>query len=539
VNDAIRQTLSGFSNRPRGVVREHEILRVSGLMLGPNPESCADQGRREILQWAQMRCGGRLPPEAWRCESFEYLSGGRNRSCIRLQTEESDIWAIRADDPDTSVPGRVWTTEIVIGLHPGERARFSARLLASTAEDYLQIEPSVPRCVLQIIQVCGLTCGGQRVRTEATLVETAEEVETLIGALVDPARHLPSILITLPNATFERHPFMDAERLARGVAGLAQVYVLHPACTWALSERFGRVRGVFGGAVRLYFAGFSDACDPYAHRLILADRVASPEGAAHCEAFLRQSVAEESVRRAALGRDVLAFSAIRTASLSIRQAELETASASDTEQLRAARARLAALETQVLEQKAEQEYYLAEYESERLRAETAERQLQESNARNQQLLLQLRAKGGRPNAEMDVPAHWSELADWCEENLRDRLVLTPAARKGMKAPLFDDVAVVARCLRWLAESCLQRRIEGGAGSLRDEVIEEGVRNSPCGSDKYFFDWQGRRLTADWHVKNGGNTRDPARCLRIYYCFDDETQRIIVSDLPAHRRTGAS
>ena len=39
--------------------------------------------------------------------------------------------------------------------------------------------------------------------------------------------------------------------------------------------------------------------------------------------------------------------------------------------------------------------------------------------------------------------------------------------------------------------------------------------------------------------SGGNTRDPSRCLRIYYCFDEQTQQIIVSDMPAHRRTAAS
>jgi hypothetical protein len=82
------------------------------------------------------------------------------------------------------------------------------------------------------------------------------------------------------------------------------------------------------------------------------------------------------------------------------------------------------------------------------------------------------------------------------------------------------------------------RISGG-GSLREIVVEEGIRNSPCGEDTYEFDWSGRKFSADWHIKNGGNTRDPSRCLRIYYCFDEQTQQIIVSDMPAHRRTEAS
>ena len=54
-----------------------------------------------------------------------------------------------------------------------------------------------------------------------------------------------------------------------------------------------------------------------------------------------------------------------------------------------------------------------------------------------------------------------------------------------------------------------------------------------------FDWQEGRLSADWHVKNGGNTREPRRCLRIYYGFDEATRQVVVADMPAHRRSGAT
>jgi hypothetical protein len=100
------------------------------------------------------------------------------------------------------------------------------------------------------------------------------------------------------------------------------------------------------------------------------------------------------------------------------------------------------------------------------------------------------------------------------------------------------VALVGRCLRWLASTCRDRRINGG-GSLANIPIEEGVENAPCGADSFNFDFHGRRLQADWHVKSGGNTHDPVRCLRIYYAFDEMTQQIVIAEMPAHRRTGAS
>ncbi len=75
--------------------------------------------------------------------------------------------------------------------------------------------------------------------------------------------------------------------------------------------------------------------------------------------------------------------------------------------------------------------------------------------------------------------------------------------------------------------------------MRDEQIEEGIRNAPCGNDEFEVTWEGRTHSVDWHVKTGGNTRDPARCLRIYYFWEPSSKVIVIADMPAHRRTGAS
>ncbi|MCA9906870.1 MAG: hypothetical protein KC547_23605, partial [Anaerolineae bacterium] len=126
--------LSPLASRMSRVVREHEVLRVAGWMTGDEPTAVANAAIEEVLRWAQRRCGGQLPPEAWERKSFDYLSGGRNSSCVHLQAGTSDLWAIRADDPDKTVAERVWTTEVVVGLLPDQPAKFSARLMVSTPE---------------------------------------------------------------------------------------------------------------------------------------------------------------------------------------------------------------------------------------------------------------------------------------------------------------------------------------------------------------------------------------------------------------------
>lgn len=140
--------------------------------------------------------------------------------------------------------------------------------------------------------------------------------------------------------------------------------------------------------------------------------------------------------------------------------------------------------------------------------------------------------------DMLLPKTWADFADWCDRHFPGRLILAPRARRGVKSPDFQDVELAAKCLQWLATTCRDRFLRGG-GSLSNVPVLDGVENAPCGSDAFEFDFQDRRLKADWHIKSGGNTRDPRRCLRIYYAFDDQTQQIVVAAMPAHERTGAT
>ncbi len=140
------------------------------------------------------------------------------------------------------------------------------------------------------------------------------------------------------------------------------------------------------------------------------------------------------------------------------------------------------------------------------------------------------------------PASWDGFAGWCETHLGDRLALSPRACNSIKKARYEDVELAAHCLAWLAGDYRRARLEGAGNSLQGPVpAGSGVRNDRCGGDSFEFDWQGKRLQADWHIKSGGNTRDPARCLRIYYCWheDDRGGQVVVADMPAHVRSRAT
>lgn len=482
---------------------------------------------------------GNCRPKLGTGNPCDHNLGGRNSDGIRLQSGNSDIWAIRADDPDKTVAERVWTTEVVIGQLEAQPPKFSARLLVSTPEAELAIEPHTPGFVQQVVETCGLVSGLRRLSPEPMLIESETDAEDLIEFLVDPDRQLPVFIITLKDESAQDHPTLNAAALSRAMLGLAHVALVYPQPTWKLTSHFGKFKSVFGGAARIYLPGFSDDADPYHHRLVLADQIATAEGAARCTRWIRQVVADESVRRSRLGREVLPFAAIRNASLKLRQETLKTEDASTVEQLAAANARIEALEKRVEEQADENQYYLDEFERERTRAESAEAQAQSSAYLVQDLTRLLKIAGSDPDEAIELPTRWSDLVDWCNRHLSGRLVLTPRAQSGVRKAAYRYVDSAARALLWLANDCRDQRMNGGDGSINNLTIFDGVMNASCGSDTYDFDWNGRRFSADWHVKSSGNTRKPERSLRIYYCFDPQTQQIIVSDLPAHRRSGAT
>ena len=254
---------------------------------------------------------------------------------------------------------------------------------------------------------------------------------------------------------------------------------------------------------------------------------------------MKSIAASESIRRNRLGRDVLAFGTIRNLSLTANQQRLAREGASEGDQLVAAQARIAALEKAREDDAATIEFFDSETTRAEERAAAAEALHRGAVFRIQQLSERLGMAAATTEPEFPLPSSWPEFSDWCDGHFAGRVALAPPARRSIKSSTFGNLELAARCLIWLATTYRDGRLKGGEGDFLDAILESGVRNSPCGSDEFDLDWQGRRYTADWHIKSGGNTRDPQRCLRIYYFWEPETQQVVIADMPGHRRSSAT
>jgi hypothetical protein len=280
--------------------------------------------------------------------------------------------------------------------------------------------------------------------------------------------------------------------LAKATFGIARVIVIPARYTWVLTREFGKPLSVFNGAARAYLPGFTYDANPFAHRLFLLAPDAEGNRARSALTALRWIAASESVRRFKLGTDVLTFSAVRKASLDMERQRLREIGSADTEQLRAAQAQIEALKEDLRRSEETQQWLSDEHKAAEERAQILEQQLRGAQFRIQQLLAQLRARGEEPDANIALPNAWDAFADWCDEVLSGRVVLSGRARREVKSPDFNDPQTAARCLLWLANEYRDSRINGGSGDLR-KPIAEGIYNDRCGADSFEFDWGRRKM----------------------------------------------
>lgn len=531
--------------RASRVIREREILRLAAILEGADQNELASAARQVILEWVETRTSGQLPKVAWDHEGFEHLSGGRDCTAIRIVDDVGDTWAIRSDDPDTDIAQRVWTTEAIIGRwfeKPG--VLMSLRVLASSPEGKLDIEPAVPRFMQRLVSEFDFRQGTEKLTLEPWIIESDDDMELLIEALIDPSRKIPIIVLSVPQSeTDSMKPLINSVEITRATLGIARIVVLPARFTWGLTERLGKRLSVFDGAARVYLPGFTEDADPYGgHELFLAKRLTNEGGVSQASTGLRWIAANESLRRLRMGDDVLSYATLKEKSLKLERERLEEQGASFAEQLQAFQAQTANLEEELTKLQREQQWFSDEHAKAEDRARRAEEKQKELEYRNQRLIDQIKTQGGSPGANIPLPTSWLEFADWCDLNLIGRVQISARARRELKGPLFLDFETAAKSLLWLANYYYERRVSGGEGDLQGPIEYmglSGIQNGRCGSDTFPFEWQGRNVDVDWHIKKGGNTRDPSRCLRIYYFWDDVTRQVVIASMPAHIRTSAT
>ena len=529
-----------------------QIVRVTADLVGDDKARAIGEAREQVLKWLEVRVGS-LPEQAWANESFDHMTPGRFAAGVRIQLPEGEYWCVRCDDPDKEIAGRTWTTEVSLARQ-GSKARFGMRLMMATAEPEPAYKPSVPGVVRQVSEIPGLIEYDRLLSVDPIYVADDEALSSLVRLLLDPRRRRLAYVASLGEGeTDPAKAPLDSSALAHRCLGIAHVAVITGPMSFGLSDYLGKQLSVFRGAVRTYRPGMTEEDDPYLHPLALPTRIemwreVGPSAfvdmlVANAAGFSTQSIDE--------ARELPTFTKARQVALQVSRQARENEGGDAASLLELA-----------LEELDEQrrgvddlEALAADEERKRLEAEERLTAVEGTNEWLRRRVLELEAqsdalRGSRPQEA--IPESYDELKDWADRSLPGRVIITPRAQRDTKDGNFKDVSLVYRCLQILGNEYWRMRTQGGgeaAAACENALKQLGVKNERTGKeqllreqdDTFLVPWGpgGRKHLLEWHLKNGGNTRDPARCLRIYYFWDDDTQQVVVGSLPGHLHTRAT
>lgn len=511
------------------------VVQVVSELVGDDAATAIASAREEVLAWLTDKGVRNLPSNARDGAAFEIdASEG-----LPVTVESHDqVWAMRFDAPDSAVAGRLWRTEVILGTL-ASRALVGVRLTVISPRAGVPVRWSVPRVVRRLVERPGLRDYGARLMGCPWRVDTPDEVDALVRLMEQPAR--TRRVFVLSEDRYGNRA-LDAESLAKRLAGLAHVVTLSHDGAALLTARVGDGLGVFGRAMRTYAPGFAcetgaSAAHPLATGVWLEDRFESPTEFID---LLERRAIEDSVR-GDLEATLPGFSRVRHWANARRLEEARRDVATDADML----ALYVESNTTMMNELRDRDATIERLRMEQLQVEEerdgALRDSRELRGRIDYLEQALKARGIEETLE--YPSSYDQLEGWVAQHFADRLTLLPRAVRSLKKAVFDNIPLVCDCLQLLAGPYRDMK----RGELRRADFDEacrrlGVTLTQSGdfsasryASEYTVQYGKSRRVLDLHLKRG-TSRDAAKCLRVYWFYDQERERVVIGHLPGHLTT---
>jgi hypothetical protein len=525
--------LAPLAERLRG---SYSVVRpVSQVVLQLRGRPGADAfeiARNVVIGWVRNRAGRPLPPEAMKGESFELEEVGSQRTAAAA-IEHPRYWAARLDDSDREVARRDWVTEVGIAEHANKDVLFGARLHCVTIGEDRPFDPSIPGFVRTVIErMPNVRVEGRTILLDPWIVQTEDDVETLVACLMNRSRRLDLIVCALPEGSEDpATATVRADQIHTRTLGSAHVAVITGPASFFLSDRVGKEFSVFRGAVRTYRPGFDTSLDePFRHPLALPNRIIEwPDGGR--ETYERFLIGQTLVRAAA-GRDadkqLPPFTEVRRVSAQLKLDSARNAGSSDADLLRLAEQENEGLRDALEKDRATYQGLVDQYEQER---DLAVEEVQQAQAANTQI---------------PIPSSLDDFESWCRDHLSGAVEVHNRAMQAVKKSRYEDIGLIYKALLLLRDGYVPMKREGGMGKkelFERQCGELGLSEDPTFSgdrwgeegDTYKVRYAGRPRLLDRHLKKGTG-RDERYCFRLYFFWDEDSEQVVVGWLPSHLDT---
>ena len=526
------------ATRPAAVATGPEVepvVQVVCELVGDDTATALQRARAEVLAWLVDKGVSHLPETAGDGAAFEIDASEGLPVTVEAN---GDVWALRFDTPDSAVAGRLWRTEVILGTLKS-RALVGVRLTVISPRAGVPVRWSVPRVVRRLVARPGLRDYGARLMDAPWRVETEEDVDALVRLLEEPARSRRVFALSEDGSGSTA---LDGDSLAKRLAGLAHVVTLSSDAAALLTARVGDGLGVFGRAMRTYAPGFAcgagaSPAHPLATRGWLEDRFESPDE--FIDLLERRAIADSV--RGDLEATLPGFSRVRHWANARRLEEARRDVATDTDML----ALYAESNTTMMNELRERDATIERLRLERLQVEDerdeALRDRRELRGRIEYLEQALKTRGIEETLE--YPSSYEQLEGWVAQHFADRLTLLPRAVRSLKKAVFDNIPLVCDCLQLLAGpyrnmkrgEVSRAEFDEACRNLGVTLTQSGEFSASRYESEYTVQYGKQRRVLDLHLKRG-TSRDAAKCLRVYWFYDEERERVVIGHLPGHLTT---
>lgn len=522
---------------PAAIVRP--VSQTAFYIEGPD---AFQRATREVVDWMRVRCTD-IPDSATRGELFRVGAGGAySAEAIGLQTDEVHLWSAVLEDHRESANGRTWVTEVTIGQRE-QLAAFGARLSLVVRGGDAPFYPSRPNCVYQVLQHVTAKIDGLEVRNDVHEVNTVAETRDFIAFLSQRDRRLPVVAMSITN---DGKSSIDIDAACRRLSGLAHFFALSPSASWTVTEDLTQSFSVFNGATRLYRPAFDPANgNPFDHPLWRMRTNVREEKTALL-AQISSHVAAASIRAFSGGIDFPRYDDVRRAAAEQAVVARKSAGADASELLQLYVDENDKLRDQLEALRSEHDTELQFASDELTRAEAAR---DEAVAERRALRIRITAletslkQRGWPQTDQPLGG-FSDIENWTVTHLAGSIGIAPKAiRETEKHGEFEDVKLFGDTLLTLRDHFVPMKRNPGAerrAAYEARLRELRLTDMPCFGQRgaikdfpeYRVDYEGEQLWCEDHIKFGGG-KDPRKLFRIYYCWHEEDQILLIGHMPTH------
>jgi hypothetical protein len=231
------------------------------------PAHAAGSGTESAIQaviaWVKRRFQVRIAP------FDDGTATGRNARVHWSSLTSTDrallsVWVDQGDPHDASWR---WLTYLDVGVADGAawvRVRVQLDAVATERVVVPWLQVGRPGIVRDLVNALDIEQDGYPLAEPIRV--SVSDVVGLVDLLLSPERRLPVVVISRRE---DGDTFLDPDRIADRLLGLAHVAVVDAQATFVLTERLGRDLTCHSGAVRVYWPGLRLTDGPIKHRLFL------------------------------------------------------------------------------------------------------------------------------------------------------------------------------------------------------------------------------------------------------------------------------